>query len=78
MPFSPDYFVRYNAQLAIAKDFAASIGAKDPVRSVVDVEQLEKLLKPVDPIAGGMQALIQIPGTIYAINFLRQFSDFRP
>jgi hypothetical protein len=77
-PFSPDYFVRYNAQLGIAQDFVASIGGKDPVRSVVDVEHLKTVLQPVDPIAGSKAALSQIPSTIYAINFLRQFSEFRP
>ncbi|MGD1069867.1 MAG: asparagine synthase-related protein [Bryobacteraceae bacterium] len=77
-PFSPDYFVRYNAQLGMAKEFVASIRAKDPVRSVVDVEHLGKLLEPVDPKAGKPGAVAEIPSTIYAINFLRQFAEFQP
>ena len=37
-PASPDYFVRYNAQLGIAREFVAAIGPRDPVRTVVDVD----------------------------------------
>ncbi len=77
IPFSPDYFVRYNAQLETARDFVAAIGPKDPVRSVVDVEKLGKLLLPVDA-AGSEATRDQVPVTIYTICFLRQFADFRP
>jgi asparagine synthase (glutamine-hydrolysing) len=78
LPYSPDYFVRYNAQLGMARDFVAAIGPNDPVRSVVDVDQLGKLLHPVDPVAGSVAARDQIPVTMYLINFLRQFPEFRP
>jgi len=78
MPFAPDYFVRYNAQLPKARDFVAAIGARDPVRTIVDIDRLAKLLTPVDPVQGKWEALVSIPGTIYLIAFLRQFSEFRP
>jgi asparagine synthase (glutamine-hydrolysing) len=78
LPYSPDYFARYNAQLGMARKFVAAIGPNDPVRSVIDVEQLEKLLHPVDAAVGSAGARDVIPVTMYMINFLRQFSDFRP
>jgi len=78
LPYSPDYFLRYNAQLGMARSFVAAIGPNDPVRSVVDVGQLEKLLLPVDAAVGSAAARDEVPSTIYLINFLRQFSDFRP
>jgi asparagine synthase (glutamine-hydrolysing) len=78
LPYSPDYFVRYNAQLGMARKFVASIAPNDPVRSVIDVEQLGELLHPVDAVAGSIVARDQIPVTMYMINFLRQFPDFRP
>jgi asparagine synthase (glutamine-hydrolysing) len=77
-PFSPDYFVRYNSQLKLATDFVASIAPNDPVRSVIDVDGLETCLRePVDPVKGSLAARMEVPNTLYAINFLRQFSDFR-
>jgi hypothetical protein len=77
-PFSPDYFVRYNAQLGIAREFVAAIGPRDPVRSVIDVDRLEKVLLPVDPVKGSVAARDDVPLTLYMICFLRQFSEFRP
>jgi asparagine synthase (glutamine-hydrolysing) len=77
MPYSPDYFVRYNAQLGMARNFVAAIGPNDPVRSVIDVDRLGTLLHPVDPAAGSTAARDAVPVTMYMINFLRQFSDFR-
>lgn len=78
MPFSPDYFVRYNAQLGMAVDFVAAIRPNDPVRSIVDVERLRKMLVPVDAAAGPSHARDEVPLTLYLVNFLRQFSEFRP
>jgi hypothetical protein len=77
-PFSPDYYLRYNAQLGKAREFVAAIRANDPVRSVIDVPRLEKLLVEVpmgvrDRIARGV-----VPTTLYTICFLRQFAEFRP
>ena len=48
-PLSPDYFVRFNSQLEKAKEFVAAIGPSDPVRSVIDVNRLWSMLKPVGP-----------------------------
>lgn len=75
-PFSPDYLYRYNAQLASARDFVAQIGASDPIREVIDVDQLNQLLVPVDPTKVSKIAIGAVPATIYAICFLRQFAEF--
>lgn len=78
MPYSPDYYVRYNAQLGMARDFVAAIGPHDPVRTVIDVEKLANLLlAPVNAQAGADAARDHVPMTLYTINFLRQFSSFR-
>ena len=76
-PFSPDYFVRYNAQLGMARDFVEAISQTDPVRSIVDVEQLKRLMIPVDPVKGSIEARFHVPTGCYLINFLRQFAEFR-
>jgi asparagine synthase (glutamine-hydrolysing) len=78
MPFSPDYFVRYNAQLGMARKFVSAIGPKDPVRSIVNVSRLSMLLEPVHPVQGSFDALVTVPATIRLICFLRQFAEFRP
>jgi asparagine synthase (glutamine-hydrolysing) len=77
IPFSPDYFVRYNAQLGMALEFVAAIRPNDPVRKIVDVEKLRRMLVPVDAAAKPAPARDEIPLTLYLINFLRQFSEFR-
>ncbi|MEP6717112.1 MAG: asparagine synthase-related protein, partial [Terriglobia bacterium] len=77
-PFAPDYYVRYNAQLNKAKEFVAAIGPTDPVRSIVNVAELERSLYPVDEVRGTPAALATIPGSFYLICFLRQFAEFRP
>jgi asparagine synthase (glutamine-hydrolysing) len=76
--FSPDYYARYNAQLGMAQDFVRAIGPRDPVRTIVDVERLAKMLVPVDPVAGLASARDEVPMTLYLIGFLRQFTEFRP
>ncbi len=76
-PFSPDYFVRFNAQLPMAREFVRAIGPKDPVRSLVDVNELSRSLEPVHPVQGSFEALAIIPSTLYLICFLRQFPEFR-
>ncbi|HEY3838522.1 MAG TPA: asparagine synthase-related protein [Bryobacteraceae bacterium] len=77
LPFSPDYYLRYNAQLGKAREFVSAIRENDPVRSVVDVERLRQMINPVDPSVGGEQARDIVPATIYLISFLRQFSEYR-
>jgi asparagine synthase (glutamine-hydrolysing) len=78
VPFSPDYCVRYNAQLGKAREFVAAIGRNDPVRSVIDVDRLWTMLEPVEPNSRSPIARDVVPGTIYAICFLRQFAEYRP
>lgn len=77
-PASPDYNLRYNAQLYKASEFVAAIGPKDPIRSVINIEQLAGLLTPVAPHKKDSIASHVVPANIYAICFLRQFSEFRP
>jgi asparagine synthase (glutamine-hydrolysing) len=77
-PFSPDYSVRYNAQLGKAKEFVAAIGRNDPVRSMIDVDRLEQLLRPLSPGVTSHAARVSVPVSIYTICFLRQFSEYRP
>ena len=78
-PFSPDYNARYTAQLGMAREFVSAIGPRDPVRSVVDIDRIEKLLwLEVDFAKENVAARDWIPCSLYAVNFLRQFSEFRP
>jgi asparagine synthase (glutamine-hydrolysing) len=78
LPYSPDYALRYNAQLAKATEFAQSIRQSDPVREVVDVERLQKSIRALDPrMAPPINALAGIPRSVYLVNFLRQFPAFR-
>jgi hypothetical protein len=76
--FSPDYYARYNRQRPLALKFVAGIGNRDPIRQIVDVDALSRLLQQPSLPDKGMIALSTIPATIYLICFLRQFSDFRP
>jgi hypothetical protein len=80
LPFSPDYFARYDAQLGKAREFLAAIGPNDPVRSAIDVDRLGALVKPVNPgdPASVDAAYHVVPANIYAICFLRQFAEYRP
>lgn len=73
-PFSPDYEMRYRAQRPIAKAMVNEIGPNDPVRAIVDIERLAKLLEQATPT----EEMQIVPLTIYLLCFLRQFSDFRP
>ena len=75
-PFAPDYFLRYNSQLGMARDFVDAIGPRDPVRTVVDVDLLRSLMVPVDPLRGNQIARFQVPMGCFVITFLRQFSEF--
>jgi hypothetical protein len=77
-PFSPDYFSRYNSQLKRARQFVADIGIGDPIRSIVDLDALNRLLQRPAVLARDNEAMVQIPTTIYLICFLRQFAEFRP
>jgi asparagine synthase (glutamine-hydrolysing) len=75
--FSPDYTLRYNSQLGMAREYVAAIGPSDPVRLVIDVDRLGKLLVPADPAGNEGLARDIVPSSLYAIRFLRQFSAFR-
>ncbi len=77
-PFSPNYAYRFNMQLHKAKEFVHSIGPKDPVRAVIDVDRLASLLRPADPQRDTPVEREMIPSTLYVLCFLRQFPEFRP
>jgi asparagine synthase (glutamine-hydrolysing) len=77
-PFSPDYTARYNAQLGMARAFVAGLGARDPVRSIIDIERLTQMLVPADSGKESLAARDEVPSTLYMINFLRQFREFQP
>ncbi len=80
-PFSPDFYLRYNAQRAQVMAFLSDIKPSDPVRHIVDVEKLKRYAtydmtetrpKTVEDFAAGRL----VPQGIYLITFLRQFAGF--
>jgi asparagine synthetase B (glutamine-hydrolysing) len=75
---SPDYTVRYAAQIRQAWEFVAAIGPNDPVRSVIDVDRLGRVVALRDPPSNMRVRMHRVPNTIYLICFLRQFAEFRP
>jgi hypothetical protein len=75
---SPDYTIRYAAHIHKAREFVAAIGPNDPVRSVVDVDQLGRIVALRDPPSKMRVRMHRVPNTIYLICFLRQFAEFRP
>ncbi len=76
-PFSPDYQKRYNAQLQFLRPWLARITAHDPVRRIVDIEALLQRTNAAHSGGSDSDALVTIPATVYMIQFLRQFADFR-
>lgn len=81
-PFSPDYQRRYNTQRQQAHDMLAAIGPHDPVREVVNVEQLRRLAAPEMQHQRGLTPADRaaqdcVPFGISVITFLRQFAEFR-
>jgi len=70
---SPDYQQRYKVQVGKARDFVRAIGAKDPVRDVVDVDKLTNKLD----VSNEWDITMCVPTTIYLICFLRQFDEFK-
>ena len=78
LPYSPDYFSRYEEQLPAAVEFVRSIRKSDPVRDVVDVDRLSAAVNRALPLQPrDRPAIASIPNTIYLIQFLRHFSAFR-
>ena len=81
-PFSPDYFLRYNAQRRRASAVLDAIGPRDPVREVVDVDKLKtwssyEMTSARYDTATNWAAGHGVPQGLYLIAFLRQFSEFR-
>jgi len=78
-PFSPDYDVRYQAQLPQVRSFLNDISSNDPVREIVDIDKLKAWtdvsLRPGD--LPGNIALDVVPEGIYLIHFLRRFPEYR-
>lgn len=77
VPFSPDYSARYNAQFGKAQEFVAAIRPNDPIRSVIDVTGLARSMETSPPDVDSRTTRTIVPGTIYAVCFLRQFPEFR-
>lgn len=81
-PLAPDFALRYNAQRERAVALLASIGPKDPVRAIVDVDKLESwsTYEMTASRYTSMQNLCAgfgVPQGLYLIAFLRQFPEFR-
>jgi asparagine synthase (glutamine-hydrolysing) len=76
-PFCPDYGMRYAAQLGIAQEWLAQIRPGDPIHEVVDISALRERLVPERAGQKGFERGVRIPTTMYLVNFLRQFSQFR-
>lgn len=75
--FAPDYPKRFRAQQGKAADFVSSIGRRDPVRQIVDVDRLRSMLGTEIAHDWGKSFGV-VPFTIYLICFLRQFVEFQP
>jgi len=77
--FSPDYRVRYEAQLPEVRSFLNSISPGDPVRQIVDIEKLKAWTNPVIRPGELPENIIRdvVPEGIYLIHFLRRFPEYR-
>jgi asparagine synthase (glutamine-hydrolysing) len=73
---SPDYNMRFNAQLPKAIEFVGGIRKSDPVREIVDVEALGNAMRPLEAWSHSSGAIPRVPETVNLINFLRQFPAF--
>ncbi len=79
MPFAADYRFRYDSQLEKAREFVEAIGSRDPIRSIIDVTELNRTLAQSPELQHKSRvAMRRVPATIYAICFLRQFAEYRP
>jgi hypothetical protein len=63
----------HRAQRPIAKAVVDEISSNDPVRAVLDVERVMRLLEQATPF----DEMHTVPLSIDLICFLRQFYDFR-
>ncbi len=81
MPFSPDYYRRYNQQLNLMYTFIDDIPPEDEVRKVVDFVKLKSWLdvkindNEIRPVEQNI-ALFLVPSAIFLIQFLRRFKSF--
>ncbi len=81
-PFSPDFYIRYNAQRAQVVALLAAIKLQDPVREVVDVEKLKRwaaheMTATPSTTTENYVAGHMVPQGVYLITFLRQFNEFQ-
>lgn len=77
-PFSPDYHLRYNRQLPMAREFLASIEKTPLMCAAVDIPKLEKALEiPMQTARCSTvvdyRAMHSVPQAMYLLAFLRQF-----
>ncbi|MCU1325359.1 MAG: hypothetical protein JWN34_729 [Bryobacterales bacterium] len=73
---SPDYDMRFNAQLPKAIEFVRGIRTSDPTREIVNVDALWKAMGSLESWSPASGAISRVPETISLINFLRQFPSF--
>jgi asparagine synthase (glutamine-hydrolysing) len=78
-PFSPDYRLRYQAQLPEVRSFLDGIALGDPVRQIVDVEKIKAWTSPAIGPGDLPEKIIRdvVPDGIYLIHFLRRFPEYR-
>ena len=80
-PFSPDFHLRYNRQRPSAFSRLSNIPSHDPVREIVDVDQLARLAA-VDmegnrgKTPADFAAMHLVPLGCKLIAFLRRFSEY--
>jgi asparagine synthase (glutamine-hydrolysing) len=84
MQGSPDYALRYNRQLGGVREFVRGLRKSDPVREVVDVDELARHLQPMSDLGCPpgrptiqSKSVAGVPTTVNLVHFLRQFSGFR-
>lgn len=77
--FSPDYRLRYQAQLPEVRSFLNGIASGDPVRQIVDIEKLKAWTSPAIRPNDLSEQIIRdvVPQGIYLIHFLRRFPEYR-
>lgn len=81
-PFSPDYIRRYFDQIDQVKQMLGDIKPNDPLREVLDIEKIGRLvdlsIKETDSYTiYDRIAFDSIPQAVYLIYFMRGFSEFR-
>lgn len=80
--FSPDYNRRYKQQLPQVKDYLNAIAPDDPVREIIDIDKIKSWTNYSIADTGNSPyhtTIIRdhVPQSIFLINFLRRFKEFK-